>query len=70
MKDLFEYKLTALIFGLLKGWDITFAGYVMPTVINEASSNSFWMYLFKFDFFIFLERSNTAYLSNLNITTK
>ena len=70
MKDLFEYKLTALIFGLLKGWDITFAGHVMPTVINEASSNSFWMYLFKFDFFIFLERFNTAYLRNLNITTK
>ena len=50
MKDLFEYKLTSLIFGLLNGWDITFAGYVMPTVINEAISNSFWMYLFNFDF--------------------
>jgi len=48
MKDLFENKLTSLIFGLLNGWDITFAGYVMPTVINETNSNSFWMYLFNF----------------------
>jgi len=50
MKDLFENKLTSLIFGLLKGWDITFAGYVMPTGIYEIISNSFWMYLFNFDF--------------------
>ena len=50
MKDLFENKLTSLIFGLLNGWDITFAGYVMPTGINETISNSFWMYLFNFDF--------------------
>ena len=50
MKDFFENKLTSLIFGLLKGWDITFAGYVMPTGINEIISNSFWMYLFNFDF--------------------
>jgi len=50
MKDLFENKLTSLIFGLLNGWDITFEGYVMPTVINEVISNSFWMYLFNFDF--------------------
>ena len=41
MKDLFEYKLTSLIFGLPNGWDMTFAGYVMPTGINEAISNSF-----------------------------
>ena len=50
MKDLFEYKLTSLIFGLLNGWDITFIGNVMPTVINEASSNNFWMYFFNFEF--------------------
>ena len=50
MNDLFEKKLNSLIFGLLKGWDITFVGYVMPTVINEASSNSFWRDLFNFDF--------------------
>ena len=61
MKDLFEYKLTSLIFVLLNGWDITFAGYVMPTVINEAISNSFWMYLFNFDFLMFFERFNTQY---------
>jgi len=41
MNDLFENKLTSLIFGLLNGWDITFAGYVMPTGINETISNSF-----------------------------
>ena len=36
-----ENKLTSLIFDLLNGWDITFAGYVMPTVINETISTSF-----------------------------
>ena len=41
MKDLFEYKSTPLIFGLLNGWDMTFAGYVMPTEINEVIINSF-----------------------------
>jgi hypothetical protein len=50
MKDLFENELTSLIFGLLNGSDITFAGYVMPTGINETISSSFWMYLFNFDF--------------------
>ena len=50
MKDLFENKLTSLIFGLLKGWDITFTGYVIHTGINEIISNSFWMFLFNFDF--------------------
>ena len=58
MKDLFEYKLNSLIFVLLNGWDITFAGYVMPTGINETISNSFWMYLFNLDFLMFLERFN------------
>jgi len=48
MKDLFENKLISLIFGLLNGWDITFAGNVKPTGINETISNSFWMYLFNF----------------------
>ena len=56
MKDLFENELTSLIFGLLNGWDITFAGYVMPTGINEMISNSFWMYFFNFDFLTFLEK--------------
>ena len=50
MKDLFEYKLTSLIFGLPNGWDMTFAGYEMTTGINEAISNMFWMSLFNFDF--------------------
>jgi hypothetical protein len=50
MKDVFEYKLTSLIFGLLKGWDITFAGHVLPIVINEATIKSFWRYLFNLDF--------------------
>ena len=53
MKDLLEYKLTTLVFGLLNGWDITFEGQEVPTVINEASSNNFWMYLFNFDFLMF-----------------
>ena len=61
MKDLFENKPTSLIFGLLSGWDITFAGYVMPTGNNESISNSFWMYLFNFDFFMFFERLSTPY---------
>jgi hypothetical protein len=50
MKDLFEYKLTSLIFGWLNGWDMTFAGYLMHKVNNEEISNSLWMYLFNFDF--------------------
>ena len=58
IKDFFENKLTSLIFDLLNGWDITFAGYVMPTGINETISNSFWMYLFNFDFLMFFERFN------------
>jgi len=62
MKDLFENKLTSLIFGLLNGWDITFEGYVMPTGINETISNSFWMYLFNFDFLMFFERFNPLLL--------
>ena len=70
MKDLFEYKLTSLIFGLLKGWDMTFVGQVMLTVMNEAISNSFWRYLFNFDFLMFFERFNTPYWCYLNITTK
>jgi len=61
MKDLFANKLTSLIFGLLYGWDITFAGYEMPTGINEKISNSFWMYLFNFDFLMFFERLNPPY---------
>ena len=69
MKDLFENKLTSLIFGLLNGWDITFAGYVMPTGINETISNSFWMYLFNFDFLMFFERCNPLSHHNLNITS-
>ena len=68
MKDFFESKLTSLIFGLLNGWDITFAGYVMPTGINEAISNNFWMYLFNFDFLTFFKRFNSPYWCNLNIT--
>ena len=69
MKDLFANKLISLIFGLLNGWDITFAGYVMPTGINETISNSFWMYLFNFDFLMFSERFNPSLQYNLNITT-
>ena len=69
MKDLFENKLTSLIFGLLNGWDITFVGYVMPTGINETISNSFWMYLFNFVFLMFFERFNPLFYFNLNITT-
>ena len=68
MKDLFEYKSTSLIFGSLNGLDMTFAGYVMLTVINEAISNSFWMYFFNFDFLCSL-RLNTTHKCNLNITT-
>ena len=53
-----ENKLTSLIIGSLNGWDITFAGYVMPTGINEIIINSLCMYLFNFEFFFF-ERFNT-----------
>ena len=53
MKDLFEYKSTPLIFGLLNGWDMTFAGNVMPNVINDEIINSLRMYLFNFDFYVF-----------------
>ena len=61
MKDLFENKLTSLIFGLLNGWGITFTGYVMPTGINETISNSFWIYLFNFDFLMIFDRFNPPY---------
>ena len=61
MKDFFEYILTSLLFDLLNGWDIICAGDVMPTVISEAINNSFWMYLFNFDFLVFFERFNTPY---------
>jgi len=61
MKDLFENKPPSLIFGLLNGWDITFAGYIKHTGINETISNSFWMYLFNFDFLMFLEKFNSPY---------
>ena len=69
MKDLFENKLTSLIIGLLNGWDITFPGYVIPTGINEQISNSFWMYLFNFDFLLFFDRFSPSFLCNLNITS-
>ena len=69
MKDVFEYKLTSLIFGLFRGWDITFAGHVLPTVINEASINSFWRYFFNFDFFVFFESLMHHIKCILNITT-
>ena len=55
MKDSFENILNSLIFGLPNGWEITSPEYVMPTVINEVSSNSFWMYLFNFDFCVLRE---------------
>ena len=62
MNDSFEYILTSLIFDLLNDWDIiTSAGYIKPIVINEANSNSFWKYLFNFNFLMFFERSNTPY---------
>ena len=48
MKDFFENILTSLIFDLLNGWDITFAGSLMPTVMNKAISNNFWMYVVNF----------------------
>ena len=69
MKDFFENKLTSLIFGLLNGWDITFAGYVMPTEMNDSIRNSFWMNLFNVDFLMFFERFNPPYWYNLNITS-
>ena len=50
MKDLFEYKLTSLFFGLLRGCDITFAGHEIPNEIIEEISNSFWRYIFNFVF--------------------
>ena len=59
IKDLFEYKSTPLIFGLLNCWDMTFVGYVIPTVINEVIINSFWMYVFNFDFLMFFEIEST-----------
>ena len=64
MKDLFENKLTSLIFGLLNDWDITFEGYVMPIGINAAISNSFWVYLFNFKFLNFFERCNKPHYYN------
>ena len=69
MKDLLEYKSTSLTFGLFNGWDITFEGLEMLTVINETSSNSFWVYLFNFGFLMYFERFNSKYWFNLNITS-
>ena len=56
MKDFFENILTSLIFDLLNGWDITFAGSLMPTVMNKAISNNFWMYVVNFEFLMYFER--------------
>ena len=70
MKDLFEYKLTSLMFGLLNGWVNTLAGNLKPIVINEANSNIFWMYLFNFDLLIFFGRFEILIYPNSNITTK
>ena len=67
MKDLFENKLTSLIFGLFNGWDNTFAGYVIPTGINEQINNSFWMYLF--NFLMLLESFSPKYSLDFNITS-
>ena len=54
---IYSAALTYLVWKAFKvmsnGWDITFIGHVMLTVINEASSSSFWMYFFNFDFLIF-----------------
>ena len=49
---IYSAALTYLVWKAFKvmsnGWGITFAGYVIPTGINETISNSFWMYLFNF----------------------
>ena len=49
---IYSAALTYLVWKAFKvmsnGWDIIFAGYVMPTGINETISNNFWMYLFNF----------------------
>ena len=51
---IYSAALTYLVWKAFKvmsnGWDIIFAGYLMPTVINGTISNSFWMSLFNFDF--------------------
>ena len=50
----YSAALTYLVWKAFKvmsnGWGITFGGYVVPNEINETISNSFWMYLFNFDF--------------------
>ena len=43
MKDFFEYVLTSLIFGLVKDWDITFAGHIIPKVIADEINNCLWL---------------------------
>ena len=70
MKDLFEYKSIPLIFGLLNGCDVTFEGDVMPTVINEMISNSFWTYFFNFDFLTFRDKFDPLHQCIFNITSK
>ena len=40
MKDLCEYK---LIFGLVKGWDIEFAGHRRPNVIADENNICLWL---------------------------
>ena len=60
---IYSAALTYLVWKAFKvmsnGWGITFAGNLMLTVTNEASSNSFWMYLFNFDFLIYCEIEST-----------
>ena len=55
MKDFFENTPTSLYSDLVSDWDITIEEHEMPTVNNEASSNILLMYLFNFDFLLFLE---------------
>ena len=55
MNDLFEYIFTSLIFGLVNGRDITFAGHTIPKVMAEENNNRLWMQGFNFDFFLIFD---------------
>ena len=68
MKDLFEYKLSSLNFGLIKGWDTTFNGHKISIVIAEENKNLFFLWILNFDFLILFEYINNKNMFFINDT--
>ena len=55
MKDSFENLLASYNFVYVKGWDITFDGHKIPSVIAEEINNCLGLVRFNFDFLLFFD---------------